>query len=230
MLGRFVDWALPVIIGVLIGVLVTACVLRGGPRPTAYGLASPRETARGADFTLSSVEAAGGGAFTPAGGADPLPASSAVSPDPWTEAGATKADGAGFGFQPVPSADFPDSVTLDLADWASLPPLKPLASDCRLPCFGIERRGPASWYRDWHYGPNALYAAIPGYLGGVVSVVVCTFPEGRANCLTVPVVDVCGCLRHTPSERVVDLSPAAFVWFQPDLLRGLVMVQITVLR
>ncbi len=124
----------------------------------------------------------------------------------------------------------PAEVSLDLADWAkATPPLKPLASDCRLPCYGVERRGPASWYRDWRYGPGALYAAIPGYTGGVMAVSVCTFPEGRANCATFPVIDVCGCLRHTKAERLVDLSPAAYALFAP-LSSGIVMVQVVVLR
>ena len=103
-----------------------------------------------------------------------------------------------------------------------------LPSDCRLPCPGVARVGPASWYRDPRAGPNALYAAIPGYTGGVMAVVVCSFPDGQANCLTLPVVTSCGCLRHTPDERVVDLSPAAFLHFAP-LSAGLVRVQITVL-
>lgn len=121
----------------------------------------------------------------------------------------------------------PDHAELDIADYAvATPALRPLASDCRLPCFGIARRGPASWF---NAGPG-WYAAVPGYIDGtVMTAVVCTFPDGKANCLSLPIVSSCQCFRHTPAEKVVDLSPAAFAQFAP-LSRGVVMVTVTVLR
>jgi len=163
---------------------------------------------------------------TGTGDGNPSPSSApALSLNLGLEAGANEAGGAG-----VPAVPAPSATSFDLADYASLPPqptgapstlLQALPSDCRLPCPGVARVGPASWYRDYRYGPAAQYAAIPGYTGGVV--------EGRANCATFPVTDSCQCLRHTRDERVVDLSPAAFVQFAP-LSAGLVRVQITVLR
>lgn len=254
MIGRFVRWladlALTFVVLAMIAALLAIASLLSTPRGAAVirvdaarpvaadqlllgaptGEAIPRTRGIEPATTLDPAHEAVGGAplsqipfgvgprsvhrepvaVTPAPSPSPVPR---PSPRPAVAPPAARAGTVGGGSDgPPPTAT---------------PRLQALPSDCRLPCYGIARSGPASWYG----AGRGFYAAIPGYIAGtVVSVVVCTFPNGAANCHTFPVVTSCGCLRHTKDERVVDLSPEAFALFEPDLQRGLVRVTITVLR
>jgi hypothetical protein len=83
--------------------------------------------------------------------------------------------------------------------------------------------GIASWYAD--PAKRGLYAAAgPGLRVGHWRGRVVTVCRG-AVCLDVRLSDYCGCLRGTPRERLVDLSPDAFSRLA-SLSRGLVRVTV----
>lgn len=65
------------------------------------------------------------------------------------------------------------------------------------------------WASFYDAGPGE-YAALPGFRTSQLGmhVVVCAFPDGRANCITAAVVTSCGC--KGPPRKIIDLSPALF--------------------
>lgn len=76
-----------------------------------------------------------------------------------------------------------------------------------------------------------MYAAMGGYVDGSwVQVVVCAFPNGRASCLTLPVVTQCAACRTRTGAVLVDLSGAAWDALGWPRSRGLIPVTVEVLR
>ena len=80
------------------------------------------------------------------------------------------------------------------------------------PAAGSDVSGKATWYccsRGWR---GVAVVALPGALGGHYKAPPATrFVTVCADrCALLPVVDYCGCLWDTPSQRVADLSPEAW--------------------
>jgi expansin (peptidoglycan-binding protein) len=101
-------------------------------------------------------------------------------------------------------------------------PLRPVPSGTSVPAPLV---GVATWY---DAGPGEYAAAGPalrvaGWRGSYV--VVCAFPEGRATCLTLPLVDWCACGDRNGLPTLLDLSADAFAQLAP-LSQGLVRVTV----
>jgi len=115
----------------------------------------------------------------------------------------------------------------------SAPPSAPMEATlfrARTPSFtGDSITGKATWYccsRGWR---GLAVVALPGALGGHYDappasryVTVC-----GDRCVTLPVVDYCGCLWGTSSQKVADLSPEAWAAVTDSpLSRGVVTVTV----
>lgn len=99
------------------------------------------------------------------------------------------------------------------------------------PVSGSTFSGKATWYccsRGWR---GQAVAALPGALGGHYDsppaarfVTVCA-----DRCAVFPIVDYCGCLWGTASQKVADLSPEAWAAItDTGLSRGVISVTVTI--
>lgn len=75
-----------------------------------------------------------------------------------------------------------------------------------------------------------MYAAMHDYRDDThVQAVVCAFPDGKATCVTIPVVTQCAGCRWTRGANLIDLSVPAFRALGVPLSLGLAHVTVELL-
>ncbi len=164
--------------------------------------------------------------FQPLLGGLPAPVTSTSGPiDRGTLTGRGTASLLAMGAAPAPSSESVSAPSLPTPASAPMeatlrdvaPPAPAVAYVAPPPVSGDTVTGRASWY--CHkvgtcpagFTPADAFVALPGALGGAGGQgVVGTVTVCADRCVELPVVDFCGCYWGTASQRVADLSAAAW--------------------